>query len=150
MCGFSVHCFQLLPGLATCWIIPLRAWGEWASLWGRSTCQSQSEHGQRNKRTGWRGVPVLGTRASLLVARTLLVAPGLSTRNKKLLVTKGISGSSSGSMPSKLHAKQTSGTLRNVSRCIWCWGDHLHYILDLGQNKAVRETMHSPGSTEIL
>ena len=44
---------------------------------------------------------LLGTRALLLGARTLLVAPGISTRNKKLLgtralllVTKGITTSS--------------------------------------------------------
>ena len=37
---------------------------------------------------------ILGKKATsfkrLLVARTLLVAPGLTTRSKKLLVTKGI------------------------------------------------------------
>ena len=37
---------------------------------------------------------VLERRASLLFARTLLVAPGLTTRSKKLLVTKGIATSS--------------------------------------------------------
>ena len=33
---------------------------------------------------------LLGTRASLLGARTLLVSPGLTTSNKKLLGAKGI------------------------------------------------------------
>ena len=89
----------------------------------------------------------VGSQEHKLVARTLLVAPGLTTSNKKLLGTKGIATSSKDA--TRVHWLEASG-----GACLWkrshAGGRNDGELPHMFKTRSLAPGLGDPGATDYL